>query len=174
MKLFSRRYDNTDGTASVSRLFIEDAYECFILEDKVHEPKERPVDPAQLVLWVKTWKVPGKTAIPSGTYEVRWTRSPKYSLRAGHDVFTLEIVEVPSFQGIRIHVGNDPEDTEGCQLPGRTHTAGSPFVGESTLALRALESKVCPVLARGEKVWITITNEFPNAPVPQLVEGVDI
>ncbi len=163
MKLYGRRYEQSaDGKATIQNLYIESAWECFVLEDQVREPKTRPADPAKLAEWVKTWKVPGQTAIPSGTYEILWTRSPKYSARAGKDVFTLEIQNVPGYQGIRFHTGNDPEDTEGCQIPGRTHTAGAASVGESTLALRALESKVCPALWRGEEVWITITNEFED------------
>ncbi len=163
MKLLSRRFEHSaDGTASTSHLYIEQVYECFLLEDRVREPKDRPADPAQLPAWVASWKVPKRTAIPSGTYRILWTRSPKFSAHAGYDVFTLEIQDVPGFQGIRFHAGNDPEDTEGCQLPGRTHTPGSSSVGESKLALAALEVKVCAALVAHDKIMITITNEFPD------------
>lgn len=57
-------------------------------------------------------KVKGKTAIPAGSYIVRWTYSPKF----GKNI--PEVLAVPGFQGIRIHSGNDSEDTEGCLLPG--------------------------------------------------------
>ena len=57
-------------------------------------------------------KLKGQTAIPAGSYVVRWTWSPKF----GKNV--PEVMGVPGFQGIRIHSGNDSEDTEGCLLPG--------------------------------------------------------
>jgi hypothetical protein len=163
MNLYSKRFEqSTDGKATIAHLYLGLIYECFIIEDQVREPKDRPSDASKWAAWVKTWKVPGKTAIPSGTYEIDWTRSPKFSARAGHDVCTLEILGVAGFQGIRFHAGNDPEDTEGCQLPGRTHVPGAAFVGESTLAIRVLENKIKPILEGGEKVFITITNEFDS------------
>ena len=163
MNLYGSRYERSkDGTASIQNLYIEKQWECFVLEDQVREPSERPLDSRELAHWVAAWKIKGKTAIPSGTYEIRWTQSPKYSQRAGKPVFTLEIVGVPGFWGIRYHAGNDAEDTEGCQLPGRIHLPGEASVGESTLALRALEAKLCPAFERGEKVWITITNDFDS------------
>lgn len=163
MNLYGQRFERSkDGTASIQNLYIENRWECFVLEDQVREPSDRPLDTRELANWVLGWKVKGKTAIPSGTYEIRWTQSPKYSKRAGKPVSTLEIMDVPGFSGVRYHPGNIPDHTKACQLPGRLHSPGAASVQESTLALRALEAKLCPVLERGEKVWITITNDFDS------------
>lgn len=57
-------------------------------------------------------KVPGKTCIPLGRYEVRVTWSPRFKV----DMPLL--LNVPNFSGIRIHSGLIPEHTDGCVLTG--------------------------------------------------------
>ena len=57
-------------------------------------------------------KIPGETCIPPGRYNLRWTYSPHFKRNLP------EVLDVPGFTGIRIHGGNDPEDTDGCILVG--------------------------------------------------------
>lgn len=47
-------------------------------------------------------------AIQAGTYNIRWSLSPKFKTK------TLEIMGVPNRYGIRIHPGNRGYDFEGC------------------------------------------------------------
>jgi hypothetical protein len=77
---------------------------CYTLEDTVRGDG----DPAT----VAEWKIKGKSAIPYGTYKFRVARSPK----RGYLVIWID--GVPGFQAIQIHIGNKPEDTEGCILVG--------------------------------------------------------
>jgi len=96
-------------------------------------------------------KVPGRTAVPAGTYEVRDTYSPRFKRNM------LEVVGVPGFQGIRIHSGNTADDTEGCLIPGLRATANG--VAYSIFAVKQLNYDVRAKLRTG-RVWIKITDEF--------------
>src|SRR5438445_2687816 len=58
------------------------------------------------------------SCIPTGKYLVKWTRSPLFSLHAGHDVFTYEIQNVPGLGGIRIHSANYFFELLGCVAVG--------------------------------------------------------
>lgn len=121
--------------STVGELSLDGAFECFILEDCYRAP------PAV--------KVPRETCIPCGRYEVIWALSPRFKRN------TLRLVGVPGFVGVLIHGGNIALDTEGCLLTGRTHADN--YVGESQLALKALEAKAVPRLQAGEKCFIDVT-----------------
>jgi hypothetical protein len=64
------------------------------------------------------------------------------------------LVDVPGFEGVRIHPGNTSADTEGCLLPGRTRTDRT--VGESKVAFNALFGKIQQGLNDGDKCEIEI------------------
>ena len=120
-------------TCTIGRLSINGVFECYTLED-VTRPVGEP-------------KVPGRTAIPYGRYEIMVTHSERFNQ-------PLPILlGVPGFLGIRIHPGNTDADTEGCILVGRTK--GAYFIGESKSAFAALFLKIQKALSEG-KVFITI------------------
>ncbi len=58
----------------------------------------------------------GISCIPSGTYQVNWTFSPKLMR------YTYQVMNVPGRSGIRIHPGNYFFDVEGCILLGTGYT----------------------------------------------------
>jgi len=134
---------DTPGTLTVNGL-----YQCRTLEDPVREDAFQPVE---------DWKVKHKTAIPAGRFRVGLIDSPRF----GPD--TIHIRAVPGFTDIRIHAGNDEDDTSGCPLVGESlerENDGSWRIagGTSGPALRALKAKVLEALQAGEPVWITIEN----------------
>ena len=61
-------------------------------------------------------KIRGRTAIPCGTYRMEEYLSPRF-----HQYVPL-LKDVPRFEGVEIHVGNYPHNTEGCILVGMTRT----------------------------------------------------
>lgn len=83
----------TDRT--LGRLLVNGEHFCHVLEDTL-----RP----------RGVKVAGVTAIPAGLYRVTLEKSPKFKR------IMPTIKGVPNFEGVRIHGGNRPEDTEGCPL----------------------------------------------------------
>lgn len=132
-ELLLKRIWLTEKT-TIGELSIDGAFECFILEDKFRPPPEA--------------KVYGKTAIPNGRYEIIINHSPRF----GVDLPLL--LNVPGYEGVRLHPGNTADDTEGCLLPGRVRKADQ--VLESRLAERVLFAKLKAALEKG-RVFITVT-----------------
>ena len=65
---------------------------------------------------VRPVKIPGTTAIPKGVYSVSVERSPRFSEKAGYDVYLPHVHDVPGFEGVLIHGGNTAVDSLGCIL----------------------------------------------------------
>lgn len=123
-----------EPTCTIGRLFVDGAQVAFTLEDYVR-PTGAP-------------KVYGQTAIPAGTYSVIIDHSQHFGRDLPH------VLNVPGFEGIRIHPGNTDKDTEGCILVGLDRLADS--IGRSRLAFDALFPMIQQALARGETVTIEV------------------
>ena len=67
---------------------------------------------------IKFLKVYGETCIPYGTYKVELSYSPKFKRELPL------LLNVPAFEGIRIHKGNDRSHTSGCILVGENKKKG--------------------------------------------------
>lgn len=123
----------TEGILSVNGV-----YYCDTLEDTVR------------VIRTREDKIKGYTAIPSGTYSVQMTYSPKFRQ------VIPEIVQVPWFTGIRIHAGNTAHDTSGCILVGKKCHDG--MLCSSRVVARSLSNKIAHAReVLKEPVRITIT-----------------
>lgn len=142
-----RRYKKDDYT--ISRVFVDGerwgdgkAY-CNALEDT-----DRGLFQGMAEREVMKRKIKGKTAIPSGMYNVRLTYSPRFRK-------ILPLVEgVQGFDGIRIHSGNTAADTEGCILLGENKTKGR--VENSRYWCSRMQEKIAAALKRGEKVTLMV------------------
>lgn len=90
-------------------------------------------------------KVAGKTAIPEGTYDVVVTMSPRFGMNLPL------LLDVPGFEGIRIHAGNNAEyDSRGCILVGERNAPG--MIINSRVTLR----RIIDMMMRERKICITI------------------
>ena len=94
-------------------------------------------------------KVYGQTCIPRGTYDVVIDYSNRFKERMPH------ILNVPQFDGIRIHIGNTDKNTEGCILVGVTR--GDDFIGDSRLAYNELMAAMENALLNNEKIELQVT-----------------
>lgn len=122
---------------TIGRLYINGEYLCDTLEDKVRKIEKDG-----------TGKIQGVTAIKAGKYLIQVTYSPKMKRLLPY------LVNVPHFEGIRIHAGNTAADTEGCILVGYNKVVGR------LLDSRKTEEKVTKLLLAaqeaGEKITIDI------------------
>jgi len=129
------------GTAyTISRLYIDDTYYCFVLEDKVREVEGKSVE---------EWKVQGQTAIPAGTYPVIIDHSPHFDRDLPH------VLNVQGFEGIRIHSGNTDKDTAGCLLVGLNWPGGD-MVSNSRNAYNVIYPLIQQALNDKQTVTLTI------------------
>ena len=102
---------------SVRRRFFGDKYTIGKMYLNGKSFKDTLEDPVRDLKSVKD-KVWGDTAIPAGTYKVELNYSPKFKR------VLPAILNVPFFEGIRIHRGNTHEDTHGCILVGENKVVG--------------------------------------------------
>lgn len=136
--------------ATIGELSIDGVFQCYTLEDAVREPESgRPSVWAELVAWVKSWKVQNKTAIPRGRYRVALHSSPHFKC-------IVPILEgVPGYDDILIHWGNGAGDTDGCILVGESKEAN--LIYKSKAAWQALYPRISAALALGQPVYVTVS-----------------
>lgn len=135
---------------TIGKLSVDGKYFCDTLED------------ADRGLWqdmplekIKKLKVYGQTAIPTGRYAVTLdVVSPKFKDREWARPYGGKIprlLNVPGFDGVLIHVGNDSSNTSGCILVGRNTVVGK--VTDSTATFHSLMKKL--LAAKGD-IWLTV------------------
>ena len=98
-------------------------------------------------------KVKGKTAIPAGEFEVIIGWSQKY----GRPMPRL--LNVPFFEGILIHPGNDAGDSDGCILVGRHDANIQDYVGSFCLIFDTIFPVIRKLTEHGQ-VTIKIEGGF--------------
>lgn len=97
---------------------------------------------------VRDKKIYGKTAIPAGTYKVILTFSNRFQ-----KVLPL-LLDVPNYEGVRIHSGNTSADTEGCILIGKGRTAIG--VSQSRDAMKELMPMLDKAFHNKEEITLEI------------------
>ena len=136
MKLTLHRH-TFGSVATLGDLFIDGIYFCRTLEDVDRK------------LECDGEKVHGQTAIPRGAYDVIIDWSPRFKRELPH------VLDVPGFEGIRIHSGNKAEDSEGCILVGRD-ILNDNYITDSRNTLLGLMAKLEAVYERGDKIVLEV------------------
>jgi hypothetical protein len=103
MKLELKRFSSQSDT-TLGLLFVDGEFECFTLEDEYRADK-----------------IKGETRIPAGTYKVEKRKvisglTEKYRKKYHWFDFHFMLQDVPDFQYVYIHIGNDDDHTDGCLL----------------------------------------------------------
>lgn len=152
MKLLLRRIFK-GPQYTIGKLYVNGVYECDTLEDT-----DRGLSKDMALDEIKSIKQKGITAIPSGKYAITLDiQSPKfknYKQYAFCNGYLPRLTGVPGFDGILIHIGNKPEDTDGCLLVGKNKVKGQ--VVESTDTFKKLYSMLKTANDNHEHIMITI------------------
>lgn len=146
-----RRYKSSGYT--IGDLLVNGKKFCETLEDT-----DRGLFATMTEERIREVKVAGKTAIPRGIYRVQMGvvspkfRSKSWAVRWGGKLPRL--LNVPGYEGVLIHVGNYPEDTEGCLLVGENKVKGG--VVNSVATFDKLMAVLVEADYRGEQITIDI------------------
>lgn len=109
--------DTFTENSTIGKMLIDGAFFCYTLEDTIRDTK-----------------IAGETAIPYGTYKVIVNMSNRFKR-----LMPL-LLNVPNFEGVRIHNGNTKEHTHGCILVGATKSKD--FIGDSKTTFTKLMKKL--------------------------------
>lgn len=121
--------------STIGELTIDGKFICYVLEDKDRK------------LETGSKKVFSETAIPRGTYEIIINWSNRFQRQMPL------LLNVPQFEGIRIHGGSTKESTSGCLICG--FIKGKDRIQNSKEATRMVTEIIAEKLKK-EKVFITI------------------
>lgn len=119
---------------TIGKLYINDQYFCDTLEDT-----DRGLTQSMTEQQIKSKKVYGETAIPTGIYRIIISYSNRFKKQMPL------LLNVPGFSGIRIHTGNTEKDSLGCILVGKNKAVGK------VLESRDTYSKLFSILQKADK-----------------------
>ena len=117
--------------STIGQLYLNGKFLCYTLEDVARQ---------------EGLKIYGETAIPQGTYKVIVNRSNRFQ----RDMPLL--LEVPMFEGIRIHGGNTDQNTLGCVLVAHNKTIDKIY--------GSAEFEVTEALKGFDEIWVTLTTKI--------------
>jgi hypothetical protein len=136
LKLVRKTYGKT---FTKGKLFVNDGFQCYTIEDT-----DRKIESGGV-------KIQNVTAIPKGTYKVNISMSNHFGK------FLPEILNVPQFEGVRIHSGNSSADTEGCIIVGSINDKDDiDWLSGSHVAFDALYPKMKKALSDGDTITLEI------------------
>lgn len=141
---------------TIGKLYVDGEYVCDTIEDTVRDlDKDGKFANGEV-------KIPGKTAIPYGRYEItmkvkspKYSNFSKYSWAKKYDGYLPRLLNVPHFDGVLIHVGNSALDSEACVLVGENKVVGKVINSVNTFR-RLMDDYLVPAKKRNEKIFIEV------------------
>lgn len=148
----------TCETYTIGHLYIDDKYFCDTLEDT-----DRGLSDDMTEEEIKKIKVYGKTAIPTGIYDINMnTVSPAFKDRSWAKPFggkLPRLIDVKGFEGVLIHVGNSSSDTSGCLLVGENKVKGQVINSTATFN-KLMNNYLLPEYKNAGKIIIEYTRKY--------------
>ena len=141
---------------TIGKLYVNGEYVADTIEDTVRDlDKDGKFANGEV-------KIPGKTAIPYGRYEItmkvkspKYSNFSKYSWAKKYDGYLPRLLNVPHFDGVLIHVGNSALDSEGCIIVGENKVVGKVINSVNTFR-RLMDEYLVPAKKRNEKIFIEV------------------
>ena len=141
---------------TIGKLYVDGEYVADTIEDTVRDlDKDGKFANGEV-------KIPGKTAIPYGRYEVtmkvkspKYSNFSKYSWAKKYDGYLPRLLNVPHFDGVLIHVGNSALDSEACVLVGENKVVGKVINSVNTFR-RLMDDYLVPAKKRNERIFMVI------------------
>lgn len=138
MKLTLKRINKTEKYTE-GILYINGERFCSTIEDT-----DRGLTNEMSIAEIQSKKVYGETAIPKGTYQITLdVVSPKFKDRSWATFCEGKLprlLDVPGFEGVLIHVGNEASNSLGCLLVGQKTKDG--WISNSTQTFKNLYYKL--------------------------------
>lgn len=150
MELLVVRYSTQENSTLGAMFEIDENgkknFLCYTLEDEHREEK-----------------VMHETRIPKGTYRVTLKTWGGFHSRYANRFKAIHrgmlwLRDVPNFEHILIHCGNDDGDTSGCLLVGDNQSQNvtqEGFIGNSATAYRRIYPRIAEAIEAGDNVTIT-------------------
>ena len=141
---------------TIGKLYVDGEYVADTIEDTVRDlDKDGKFANGEV-------KIPGKTAIPYGRYEItmkvkspKYSNFSKYSWAKKYDGYLPRLLNVPHFDGVLIHVGNSALDSEGCIIVGENKVVGKVINSVNTFR-RLMDDYLVPAKKRNERIFMVI------------------
>ena len=141
---------------TIGKLYVNGEYVADTIEDTVRDlDKDGKFANGEV-------KIPGKTAIPYGRYEItmkvkspKYSNFSKYSWAKKYDGYLPRLRNVPHFDGVLLHPGNTSSDSAGCILTGENKVVGKVINSVNTFR-RLMDEYLVPAKKRNENIVITI------------------
>ena len=133
-----------DNETTISRMFIDGKFICYVLEDQYQENK-----------------VKHETRIPELTYKLGVKDYGGFHNRYSKKFpeihkGMIQIMDVPNFSDVLIHIGNDDDDTSGCLLVGNNVNLNNMTVTSSRIAYEKVYPIIIDELLKGNEVCLEI------------------